>query len=232
MMHVNPHAIFDDSVVAADAPTEARVAFLKKTYGLLLAAILVFAGTLFVAGQPGPIHDMARALTGHWLVYMVVFLGGAMAVHSLAETKIGIWVFFAFTFLWGLLSAPLILMIANSAGGDVIIGQASLITAFVFTGLTAYVFKSGKDFAFLGGILTIGIFGLFGLGLASLIFGFGIGIWYCYFGAILFAGYILYDTSNILKRYPTTAYVSAAMVLFVDVIMLFKYILIILSSRD
>ena len=38
---------------------------------------------------------------------------------------------------------------------------------------------------------------------------------------------------DLLKRYPTTAHVSAAMVLFVDVILLFKHILIILlSSRD
>ena len=35
----NPYAVTDDNVVAAHAPTEARVRFLQKTYSLLLAAI-------------------------------------------------------------------------------------------------------------------------------------------------------------------------------------------------
>ena len=49
---------------------------------------------------------------------------------------------------------------------------------------------------------------------------------------LLMAGMILYDTSNIMRRYPTNAHVSAAMELFVDVIMLFKFLLLILMNRD
>ena len=48
----------------------------------------------------------------------------------------------------------------------------------------------------------------------------------------MFSGFILYDTSNIMRRYPTNAHVSAAMELFVDVIMLFKFIVIMLMNRD
>ena len=234
MSEVNPHAIFDDSVVAADAPTEARVAFLKKTYGLLLAAILVFAGTLFVAGQAGPVRDLAIALyEAGWILCMVLLIGGAYAVHAVAHTRMGLPVFFAYAFFFGLLMAPLIFFVGGTDGGGTIIGQAALITAFVFTGITAYVFKSGKDFAFLGGFLVAGLMGMLGLALAGMIFGFGMGIWYSYFGAALFAGYILYDTSNILRRFPTNAHVSAAAHLFVDVILLFQHILIILAaSRD
>ncbi|MCH7580373.1 MAG: Bax inhibitor-1 family protein [Chloroflexi bacterium] len=101
-----------------------------------------------------------------------------------------------------------------------------------FTGITFYVFKSGKTFHFLGGILYVLGFGMLGLAIAGMLFGFSIGIWYCYLGAALMAGFMLYNTSNILNRYPTTAHVSAAMVLFVTIVVFFKYILIILMSRE
>ncbi len=39
-MNDNPYAIHDDNIAAAYAPVDARVAFLKKTYTLLLAGIL------------------------------------------------------------------------------------------------------------------------------------------------------------------------------------------------
>ena len=227
----NPYAVTDDNVVAALAPTDARVAFLQKTYSLLLAGILVFAGTLWMAGIPGPVYDMAKALFGinQW-IYLIVFIGGAMAVHAMAETRIGIVVFFAFAFFWGLLSAPLILTVAASQ--PQVISQAALITAMIFTGLTAYVFKSGKDFGFMGGFLWAGMFGMLGVAIAGLLFGFNVGIWYSWFGAALFSGFILYDTSNILNRYPTTAHVSAALTLFVDVVILFKHLIMIFMSRD
>ena len=232
-MNDNPYAIHDDNVAAAYAPVDARVAFLRKTYTLLLAGILTFAGTLFLAGVQGsPVYNMAMSMQGiNPFLYAGIFIGGAILVHAMAEKPFGIVFFFLFAFLFGLLSAPLVLM-ASSISPD-LVSTAALMTALMFTGLTAYVFKSGKDFAFLGGILMTLLFGMFGVAICGWLFGFSLGIWFSYLGVAIFSGYILYDTSNILKRYPTTAHVSAAMVLFVDVILLFKHILIILmSSRD
>src|SRR5690606_26522836 len=98
---------------------------------------------------------------------------------------------------------------------------------------TIYVFASGKDFSFLGGALAIALFGLLALGIGGWLFGFELGVWYSIGGALLFSGYILYDTSRILLHYPPTAHVSAAIVLFTDVVILFKHVLmILLRSRD
>jgi len=232
-MNDNPYAIHDDTIAAAFAPVDARVAFLKKTYTLLLAAVLTFAGTLCLAGIEGsPLYNMAMSLSRmNPLLYAAVFIGGAILVHAMAERPFGIVFFFGFAVLWGLLSAPLVLLASNIAPD--LVSTAALMTTLVFTGLTAYVFKSGKDFGFLGGMLWTAMFGMFGVAICGWLFGFHIGVWFSYLGVALFSGFILYDTSNILKRYPTTAHVSAAMVLFVDVILLFKHILIILlSSRD
>ena len=73
-----------------------------------------------------------------------------------------------------------------------------------------------------------------GLGIVAGIFfgGFGLGLWFSVAGALLFSGFILYDTSNILRSYPTNAHVSAAMVLFVDLIMLFKNLIWIFLASD
>lgn len=240
MNNANPYA-FESMQPAALAAVEERVTFLRRTYSLLLLAILTFAGTLWAAGNVAPVHDLATSLARTvlgsrfgWFLYLGLFMGGSWAVHAFAERKpINLVLFFGFAFLMGLLMAPLIyLVLAKGAAGVTAINQAALLTGLVFSGLTAYVFFSGRNFSFLGGALSIGMWSLLGVGLASVLFGFSVGIWYSVAIVALFVGYILYDTDSILKRYPTTAYVSAACVLFVDVILLFKHLLILLSRRD
>jgi FtsH-binding integral membrane protein len=44
-------------------------------------------------------------------------------------------------------------------------------------------------------------------------------------GALLFAGFVLYDTSRIVRTHPTTDSVGAALDLFVDFFGLFLYVL-------
>lgn len=240
MTNTNPYA-FNTATPAALAAADERATFLRRTYTLLLAAVLTFAATLWAAGNVEPVRNLAtevaRLIFGQrWgiAIYMALYMGGAFLVHAFAERRpLNLVFFFAFAVLMGLLTAPLIYMVlSRGASGIEIINQASLITAVVFGGLTGYVFYSGKDFSFLGGALTIGMLGLFAVGIGSWIFGAGLGMWYSVAIVLLFAGYILYDTSNILHHYPVTAYVSAACVLFVDVIVLFKHILLMLSRRD
>ena len=52
-------------------------------------------------------------------------------------------------------------------------------------------------------------------------------------GVFLFSGFILYDTSNILRNYPTDEYISATLSLYLDIFNLFLAILRILGyTRD
>ena len=82
-----------------------------------------------------------------------------------------------------------------------------------------------KDFSFLRGALVIGVFASMGIVLASILFGFQLGA--LYFGAmiLLMAGYILYETSVILSRFPPQAHVGAALLLFTSVANHFLYVL-------
>ncbi|HIE69080.1 MAG TPA: permease, partial [Planctomycetes bacterium] len=100
-------------------------------------------------------------------------------------------------------------------------------------GLTVYVLYTGSDFSWMRGALTVLGFALLGAMLLGMLMGFSMGLWYSVGIVVLFAGFILYDTSQILHRLPTSMAMSGAIMLFTDVVLLFKHILILLwSSRD
>ncbi|MHC4897754.1 MAG: Bax inhibitor-1/YccA family protein, partial [Planctomycetota bacterium] len=164
---------------------------------------------------------------------LIVLIGGSILVHAVATKPcINLLAYFAFVFFFGLVSAPLILFVlaASPAEGQTIISQAALLTALIFIGLSAYVYYSGKDFGFLGGILWVSCLGLIAVGLMGYFMGFTLGLWYSGAAVLVFSGYILYDTSNILRRFPTNMYVGAALELTIDVILLFKNLVFLLWS--
>lgn len=218
---------------AAEASVSERATFLQKTYTLLLLGILGFAATLWAVGSVPAVRDVALSIAGRrpWVLFFVI-LGASWLVHAVAEKRpFNLIAYAAYVVLFGFLLAPLVLWAARTNGPNVV-ATAAVLTAVVFTGLSAYVILFAKDFSFLGGALAIGLFGMLGIALAGWLFGFQIGLWYSVLGVILFSGYVLFDTSRVLHHYPTTAHVSAAIVLFVDVVLLFKHILVLLSRRD
>jgi FtsH-binding integral membrane protein len=138
--------------------------------------------------------------------------------------------YFAYAIFFGLVLAPLVLFAAETS--PTVLTQASIVTLLVFSGLSAYVFVSGKDFSFLGGVLAIAALAMVGVLVAGLLFGFAIGLWFSVLGVLVFSGYILYDTSRILHHYPTDAHVPAAIELFVSLILLFQHVLNLLLSLN
>lgn len=231
MSENNPYAVHDDAIFAADAPVDERVVFLKRTYSLMTIGLLVFAATLWAAGNIPAVTRLAVSIYGPWMP-LIVLMGGSLVVHAVAtKPGINLIAYFAFVFFFGLVSAPLVLTLAAAGTGPTILSQAALLTAVIFIGLSAYVYYSGKDFGFLGGILWLVMLGLLAVGLVGWLTGsFAPGLWYSGIAVLLFGGYILYDTSNILRRFPTNMYVGAALELTVDVILLFKNLAILLWS--
>ncbi len=221
---------------AAFAAASERATFLKRVYSYLFLGILGFAATLWAAGNVPPVTRLmvslweliaGNGLVG-WAIYMGLFLGGSFAVQALAEKKpINVVAYASWAFLLGLLVAPL--TITAPAGT---VATASLLTAVVFGALTVFVFITGKDFQWLRGLLFVGFLTILGTIIAGAIFGFSLGIWISGAIVLLYSGYILYHTSEILHRLPTSMPMSGAIMLFTDVVLLFKHILILLMSRD
>jgi len=128
---------------------------------------------------------------------------------------------------------PLIYMAAfYMESGPEILNQAAIVTLALFSGLSAIVFVTKKDFSFLKAGLTVGFFIAIGLVVAGSIFGFNLGLWFSVGMCLLAAGSILYQTSNLVNKYGVEDYIPAALGLFASLMLLFWYVLRIFMSRD
>ena len=225
---------------AAMAPVSERVAFIRRTYATLGGAVLAWVGAstaLIATGVAEQIlRDVFFANRMSWLFLMIVFIVGSVAAQYMARSRSSVGTQYAglalYVGLYTLLFVP-ILTIASQPkfGGSAHLPlQAGIVTLAVFGGLTLAVFVSGKDFSFMGPVLMVGSFAALGVILAAVLFGFSLGLLFSALMVALFAGYIIYDTSNVIHRYGTSEHVAASMALFGSFAMLFYYILSIFMS--
>ncbi|KAF7061491.1 hypothetical protein CFC21_068183 [Triticum aestivum] len=118
-----------------------------------------------------------------------------------------------------------------------IILEAAILTAVVVISLTAYTFwaaKRGHDFNFLGPFLFGALMVLMVFSLIQIFFPLG-KISTMIYGAvasIIFCGYIIFDTDNIIKRHTYDEYIWAAVSLYLDIINLFLNLMQILRAAD
>ncbi len=238
MENNNPQDLQPDFNVVAQLDNPSRVAFYKKTYTHLAGAVLLFilVETLFF--QIPAIVNFAISLTGgySWLL----LLGGFMLVTNYAEKlalksddiKVHYTGLIIYVIAEAFIFIPLIFIaiaVAEGGGGN-ILNQAAILTLSLFTGLSAIVFFTKKDFSFLKSILTIGFFIALGLIIAGTIFGFNLGLWFSVGMIVLASGSILYQTSNMIHKYQEHQHVAASLGLFASLMLLFWYILSILSN--
>jgi FtsH-binding integral membrane protein len=94
------------------------------------------------------------------------------------------------------------------------------------------VFITQKDFSFLGPILAVASFLIFGLIILGMLFSFSLGLWFSFAMVALASVFILYDTSNVLHKFRTDMHVAASLELFASIAVLFYYILLILMQRN
>jgi FtsH-binding integral membrane protein len=228
--------------VVAQASAEERAAFITKTYLHLLGAIVAFT-FLEVFWFATPVAAMMVQFMGGGGLNMLIVLGGfigvgflankwAMSATSLPKQYAGLALY---TVAESLFFLPMIAMawIAGTQGEPGLLGKAVMITLTMFGSLTGIVFVTRKDFSFMRGVLIFGGFAAMGLVVASLAFGFTLGMFFSYAMIAFACGYILYDTSNVMLHYRTSQHVAAALALFASVMLLFWYVLrILLSRRD
>jgi FtsH-binding integral membrane protein len=231
-----------DARPASDATSADRAGFITRTYLHLFAAILVFAA-LELLWFNTPVAPAMFSLLSQgrfaWLIFMAAFVGVSMlanhwALNSASRSKqyLGLGLYTVFeSFLFVPLIGLAIVYGSGPEGDASILPKAIMITLTLFAGLTGVVFITRKDFSFMRSALMFGGFAALGLGFASVIFGFTLGMAFSYAMIALACGYILYDTSNVLRHYRTDQYVAASLALFAAVMLLFWYVLRILLDR-
>jgi FtsH-binding integral membrane protein len=213
----------------------AKLAFIRRTYLHLLAAVLALVGFEVYLFRSEAALTIAQAmLSTSWLVilggFMVVGWLARRVAHGSESRPLQYAALAGYVVAQGLLLTPLLIVAHIKAGGGVI-GSAAFATVLGFAGLTAIVFTTKHDFSFLGALLKWGGFCAVGLIVASVTFGFTLGTAFSAAMVTLAGAAILYDTSNILHHYPHDKYVGAALELFASVVMLFWYLLRLFSRR-
>jgi FtsH-binding integral membrane protein len=233
-------ASFQDSIansVASAEPT-ARQQFIKKTYGHLALAIAAFTGVeyLLLHSELGLKLGFTLATSNMgWLIVLAAFMGVSFIANKWASGNNSKGMQYAGLGLYVVAEAVIFcpLLIIATVYYPGIIQQAAVMTLGLTAGLTAVVFVTKKDFGFMGPIIAIASMIALGVIVASIIFGFNLGLLFSAVMVLVASGAILFETSNIMKRYNTNQYVAASLALFASVALLFWYIIrILMSLRD
>jgi len=225
---------YQPSVLVSDAPSQQRADFIRRTYMHLAGAILAFIGLeclFFNTGLPEAMVGLLVKSQYSWLIVLGAFMLVSWVARGLAEAGVSRELQYVglgtYVLAESIIFVPL-LWFANKTCGPSTIGIAGIITGLLFGGLTFTAFTSGSDFSFMGGILKIGGFVALGVIVASIIFGFNLGVIFSAVMVLFAAGVILYNTGAVLHRYNTDQHVAASLSLFTAVALMFWYVLRIL----
>lgn len=219
----------NNTIIQTHSGVDERIGFLGRTYGML--SLCIIAGTVGAWMSMG----MAFPQEHPWMM-LFAMIGGIFAVQALRHTPgLNLAALLGFGALTGMAISPLVGFVSSKSG--VLVTQAFMTTAVTFVALTAYVLYSRKDFSFMKGFLFTGLIAIIVLGLLN-VFIFESGTMQLAMSGmsvLLFSGFILYDTSNVLRQYPNDEYISAALTLYLDVFLLFQnllYMFGVLGSDD
>jgi FtsH-binding integral membrane protein len=222
-----------------------RLRFIRLTYLHLLLAILAFAGLewllfhneVLATKVSAPLVRFALGGRWNWGVVLAAFMAASwVADHwaSSATSKVMQYLGLAFYVVAeALIFVPLLAIVAwktqaiiARGGGDPnIIRDAAYVTLGIFAALTASVFLTRKDFSFLKSGLMMATCAAMTLIVLALVFGFNLGLVFSGAMVLLAAGYILYQTSQVLAHYDPNQHVAAALALFSSVALMFWYVI-------
>lgn len=231
-----------DSSTYTSTPVEmlgidARATFITRTYTHLFGAILGFVLVEMFFFTTGLAEIMARAMLGtSWLLvlggFVLVSWLASRAAHQSRSLGTQYLALGGFVVAEAVIFVPLLFIAQGYAQGGVI-ESAATVTLLGFGALTSIAFWTRKDFSFLGALLRwVGILALVAI-VTAVLFGFELGTWFSVAMIGVAGAAILYDTSNVIHRFPEERYVAAALTLFASVALMFWYVLrLFMGSRD
>lgn len=189
---------------------------IRNTYQLLALSTgiaAVGAGISMWAGF-GPLAGVIFTLLGLLPLFYL---------HKNRNTGAAVPAMLTFTGLSGLGLGPTLSHYLSLPGGSGTVMSAAVITTAVTLALTAYVHKTGKDFTRMGGFLFAGLVVVL-LASVAAIFIPAMQAGVSAVAALLFSGFILFDTSR-LVRGEEDNYVMAAVSMYLNVLNLFLSVL-------
>ncbi len=222
------------------ADEETRSAFLVKVYQHLALAVVAFMAIetlFFTVGIAERLFDFVFRSGGvGWLLilggFMVVNWIASSSAHKLGNPTAQYGALFALAAAEAVIFAPFLYYVFNYLqDGSTTVASAAIVTIIGFAALTAVAMTTRKDLSFLRPLLIWGGIAALGLIVAAVMFSFALGPIFSVAMIALAGASILYQTQNIVRRYPEWAYVGAAVSLFGSLMMMFWYILQLFTRR-
>lgn len=119
-----------------------------------------------------------------------------------------------------ILSRICVIYYTNNKG--ILIISSVFTTSIIFITLSLLTIKTGKDFSFLGNILLIGLMSMLLLSILQLVVMISfMNVLIAWFGVVLFSAFVLHDTSQIFHHMGPDDAISAALMLYLDIINIF-----------
>ncbi|KAF9673326.1 hypothetical protein SADUNF_Sadunf10G0012400 [Salix dunnii] len=210
-----------------------RWGLIRKVYVILAAQLVLTTIVSAATALYTPMNDLLKANSGFVLFLSVVpfiLLWPLHVYHQKHPVNL---------IILGLFTISLSLLVGASCAnieGNIVL-EALILTSAVVCSLTAYTFwaaKKGKDFSFLGPILFTSLIILILTSFIQVFFPLGSTSTAVYGGisALIFCGYIVYDTDHLIKRFSYDEYILASVALYLDILNLFLSILRVLSQRN
>lgn len=218
--------------VAAAAPEQERSAFVARVYKHVLGAIAGFVVAqmlLFATGIAGAMFNFFFSSGIAW----IALLGGvavgnwfvASAAADISSTQRQYGALAGAVGLQAIIFAPMLYLAISVLQAGSLVWAAAGITAVSTALLSVIAMKTSRDLSKLRPLVMWG-FGIALVGIiASVIFGFQLGIWFSVAMIALAGASILWQTQEVLYRYPIGAHVGAAVAIFGSIMTMFWYVL-------
>uniref|UniRef100_A0A8D0CD43 Transmembrane BAX inhibitor motif containing 4 n=1 Tax=Salvator merianae TaxID=96440 RepID=A0A8D0CD43_SALMN len=218
---------FNYGTNVASASVHIRMAFLRKVYTILSVQICLTTVTsaLFLSSDTIRtfVHDSPALLLMSLLGSLALIVALTLYRH---QHPLNLYLLFGFTCLEALTVAITVSFFEVS-----VVLQAFILTTAVFLALTVYTLQSKRDFSKVGA----GLFAFLWILLLSsflrlFFYSEVVELVFAAAGALLFCGFIIYDTHLLMRKLSPEEYILAAINLYLDIINLFLHLLRLLEA--
>lgn len=203
--------------------------------GYFALALTACAGGVLAGMYLIPTTLLANA--GFMFAMFAVTLILVFTAKRWSRTSFGYLFLILFAAIFGVTLVPILVYAALSAG-VLILAKALIASIAMFAGMAIFGASTKRDLTGLGGFLMASLIGMIVVSLITFILSFfGISVWgngieliFSGFGVLVFAGFTAYDFQKIKKLEGTISPIQAAISLFLDFILLFEYILRLMTA--
>ncbi len=234
---MNPYNPYAPNLSQAQTASDSS-AFLRKVYAFMAGGLFATAVTATIVASS---ETLVRAIVGNPIVFyglMIGEVGMVLAFSALARrlsTPAAAALFFTYAVVNGLTLSVIFLAYTASS-----IGSTFFVSAGSFAALSAYGYTTKRDLSGIGSFAMMGLVGLIIASVVNIFLHSPMIYWLTTFvGVLVFTLLTAYDTQK-LKKYgasvsdpqaQTKVAMQGALVLYLDFINLFLYLLRLLGRR-